>query len=143
MIVDSMRAMVLWETRHLPTFYFRCSDFCMDLLHLTDHITHCPFKGNASYWNIAVGDTVVENAAWSYETPFVATTALTDYVALTKTAWMRGLRTASKSSLVKMPFHWCGKIRLSIGSCGRLGRRVFSQVDPSARPMSAARLHFC
>jgi len=42
-IVDSTQAMVLRETQHLPTFYFPRSDIRMDLLHPTDHITHCPY----------------------------------------------------------------------------------------------------
>jgi hypothetical protein len=32
--------------------------------------THCPFKGNASYWSLAVGGKVAENAVWSYEDPY-------------------------------------------------------------------------
>ena len=31
--------------------------------------THCPFKGNARYWHVVVGNTCLENAVWSYETP--------------------------------------------------------------------------
>ena len=57
--------MVLRETWHLPTFYFPRSDIRMEFLKSTKHITHCPFKGNASYWNVAVGGALAENAAWS------------------------------------------------------------------------------
>jgi len=42
----------------------------MDLLARTEHRTHCPFKGNASYWSVQVGDQVAENAAWAYEEPY-------------------------------------------------------------------------
>jgi adenylate cyclase len=42
----------------------------MDLLAKTEHATHCPFKGNASYWTLKVGDQVAENAAWAYEQPY-------------------------------------------------------------------------
>jgi uncharacterized protein (DUF427 family) len=31
--------------------------------------THCPFKGDASYWSATVGDRVVEDALWAYEEP--------------------------------------------------------------------------
>ena len=34
------------------------------------HTTHCPFKGNASYWTLKVGEAVAENAVWSYEDPY-------------------------------------------------------------------------
>ena len=41
----------------------------MDLLEPTDHTTHCPFKGDASYWSVRVGDRVAENAVWGYPEP--------------------------------------------------------------------------
>ena len=31
--------------------------------------SHCPHKGDASYWSVRVGDRVAENAMWSYEDP--------------------------------------------------------------------------
>ena len=55
-IADSDAAMVLKETRLAPTFYFPRDDVRMDLLDQTDNHTHCPFKGNASYWTVNVGD---------------------------------------------------------------------------------------
>ncbi|MEM7141903.1 MAG: DUF427 domain-containing protein [Actinomycetota bacterium] len=35
----------------------------------SDHSTHCPWKGDASYWNLQVGDERATNAAWYYVTP--------------------------------------------------------------------------
>jgi uncharacterized protein (DUF427 family) len=35
----------------------------------TNRETTCPFKGEASYWSLKVGDDVHENVVWSYETP--------------------------------------------------------------------------
>ena len=42
----------------------------MDCLERTQHQTHCPFKGNASYWSLKVAGKVAENAVWSYEEPY-------------------------------------------------------------------------
>ena len=53
----------------------------MDLMRRTDHGSHCPFKGDASYWTIEVGGRVAENAVWSYEEPFEAVSAIKDHVA--------------------------------------------------------------
>ena len=51
-------------------YYIPRKDVKMDRLVRTTHTTHCPFKGNASYWSITVGDQSVENAVWSYEEPY-------------------------------------------------------------------------
>ena len=69
-IADSRRALVLYETRLPHAYYFPFEDVRMDLLRKTDFHSHCPFKGNASYWTLEVGGKVVENAAWAYEDPF-------------------------------------------------------------------------
>lgn len=80
-IADSRKALVMHETR-LPLFYyFPRDDVRMDLLERTDHRTHCPFKGNASYWTIRVGERSARNAAWSYETPFDEAKTVAGHVA--------------------------------------------------------------
>ena len=43
--------------------------------------THCPFKGDASYWTLKVGEACVENAAWSYEQPYDEARDVEGYVA--------------------------------------------------------------
>ena len=68
-VVDSERAVLLHESGHLPVYYFPEDDVRMDLLEPTTKSTHCPHKGEASYWSVRVGDRVVENAAWSYRDP--------------------------------------------------------------------------
>ncbi len=69
-VADSTRVVVVRETRCPPMFYFPAEDVQRDYFEKTAHTTHCPFKGNASYWTLKVGDTVSENAAWSYDDPF-------------------------------------------------------------------------
>src|SRR6516162_4888774 len=51
-IADSTNAHLLFETRHLPVYYFPRSDVRMDRMAATDHHTYCPYKGTASYWTI-------------------------------------------------------------------------------------------
>ena len=69
-IVDSLCAALLLETGHMPVYYFPREDVRMDLLEPNTHRTHCPYKGDASYWTLKVGSREQENAAWSYESPF-------------------------------------------------------------------------
>jgi uncharacterized protein (DUF427 family) len=53
----------------------------MDLLEPTDHSTRCPYKGEASYWSVRVGDHVAENAVWGYPEPIDDAPPLAGYVA--------------------------------------------------------------
>jgi uncharacterized protein (DUF427 family) len=80
-IADSKRAKLLRETGHRPVYYFPREDVRMDLLTPTDHHTRCPFKGDASYWTIQVGDRTAENAVWSYAEPLPAREDIKGYVA--------------------------------------------------------------
>jgi len=69
-IADSVRAMLVHETRHAPVYYFPKDDVRIDRLEPSTLSTFCPFKGNASYWNVIVGDRSAADAAWSYEDPY-------------------------------------------------------------------------
>ena len=68
-VLDSNRAKLLHESAHLPQLYVPREDVRDDLLEATDHTTHCPFKGDASYWSVRAGDRVAENAVWGYPEP--------------------------------------------------------------------------
>lgn len=69
-VADTLRAGLLLEAGHMPVYYFPREDVRLDLLERTDHRTHCPYKGDASYWTLTVGGRRIENAVWSYEEPF-------------------------------------------------------------------------
>jgi uncharacterized protein (DUF427 family) len=80
-IADSLAAMVLLETGHGPVYYFPREDVRMDLLHPTRHESHCPFKGDASYWTIEAGGRKIENAVWSYPRPLPTAELIGSYLA--------------------------------------------------------------
>ena len=80
-VADSTNAHLLFETRHLPVYYFPRADVRTDLMAPTDHHSFCPYKGTASYWTIRVGDRLSENAVWSYPEPYDEVAALGDFVA--------------------------------------------------------------
>lgn len=73
--------MRLQETGYGPVYYFPRADVRMDLLHRTTYHSHCPFRGNASYWSLAVDERTAKNAAWSYEDPFDEAADIKDYIA--------------------------------------------------------------
>jgi uncharacterized protein (DUF427 family) len=81
-IVDSTNAKLLHETGHLPVYYFPEADLRADLLEPSDRTTRCPYKGQASYRSIRVGDRVAENAVWAYPEPIESAPFLAGHAAL-------------------------------------------------------------
>ena len=69
-IADSTAALRVEETGHGPVHYLPEKDVHIDLLRPTAHHTYCPFKGNCSYWTIAVDGKQAENAVWGYREPY-------------------------------------------------------------------------
>lgn len=91
-IADSTGVLIMRETRLPWVYYFPREDVRSDLLTRTDHLTNCPFKGNASYWTIKVGDKESVNAAWSYEDAFDEAAPVKNYIAFDWRAidnWLR------------------------------------------------------
>jgi uncharacterized protein (DUF427 family) len=80
-VADSRRVKLMHEAGHLPVYYFPEEDVRMDLLEATDHTTHCPFKGDASYWSVRVGEEVAENGVWSYPEPIESAPPIAGYLA--------------------------------------------------------------
>lgn len=68
-IADTKRALVLTETSHAPVSYIPRDDVDLTLIKRTAHKTHCPYKGDCSYYSIHVDGRVAENAIWSDEQP--------------------------------------------------------------------------
>lgn len=69
-IADTRDAIKLEESGYPPVFYVPRADVKMQFLERTDRRTHCPFKGDASYYSLSSGGRTEPNAAWSYEQPY-------------------------------------------------------------------------
>jgi uncharacterized protein (DUF427 family) len=80
-VAESDRVLVMHETGYAPIAYLPREHVRMDLLRPSEQRTHCPFKGDASYWTIEVGDRRAENAAWSYEEPYEEAAMVKGHVA--------------------------------------------------------------
>jgi uncharacterized protein (DUF427 family) len=78
LIADTRDAFLLEETGYRPVYYVPRKDVRMERLARTQHRTHCPFKGEASYFSFSGG---AENAAWSYENPYDEVSAIKDHLA--------------------------------------------------------------
>jgi uncharacterized protein (DUF427 family) len=68
-LADSDRAVLLTETGMPARYYIPREDVRTELLRPTARETTCPFKGQASYWSVQVGDEIHEDLVWSYQTP--------------------------------------------------------------------------
>jgi uncharacterized protein (DUF427 family) len=68
-LARSDRAVRLDETGLPARYYIPRDDVRTELLRPSSHHTTCPFKGEAAYWSVQLGDDVHENIVWSYETP--------------------------------------------------------------------------
>jgi uncharacterized protein (DUF427 family) len=68
-VAQSSSPRLLFETGLQARYYLPKPHVRMDLLELSDTVTHCPYKGQAQTWSVRIGEHVHENLAWSYPTP--------------------------------------------------------------------------
>jgi uncharacterized protein (DUF427 family) len=77
-LVDTKHALQLKEASYPAVYYVPRSDTQMARLVPTEHHTHCPYKGDASYFSVVGG---IENAVWSYEHPYDEVLSIRQYLA--------------------------------------------------------------
>ena len=68
-IAESTSPRILFETGLPARYYLPKTHVRLDLLTHTDKASYCPYKGQAEYWSVRVGDAVHEDLVWSYPTP--------------------------------------------------------------------------
>jgi uncharacterized protein (DUF427 family) len=105
-VLDTTRAKLLYETGIMPRLYAPIEDFDAEVLARTDHTTHCPFKGDASYWSVTVNGSSRDNAVWAYESPLAEAAWLEGYASLYPEQadewWVEDERTLGQ---LRDPFH--------------------------------------
>jgi uncharacterized protein (DUF427 family) len=80
-VADTTRALALKEATYPVVQYIPREDADQSVLAKTTHSTYCPYKGDASYFSIKAGDATIENAVWTYETPYPAMQEIEGYLA--------------------------------------------------------------
>jgi uncharacterized protein (DUF427 family) len=78
---ESSDALELREGDHPPVIYFPRDDIAMAFLDTSDKSTHCPLKGDASYFSVVTKSTTLKDVAWSYETPKEDVARIKDHLA--------------------------------------------------------------
>jgi uncharacterized protein (DUF427 family) len=98
-IADSDDVLVLKEATYPPVYYFPRDDVRMAFLRRTNKVTHCPYKGDASYFTIYRDGNLIEDAVWSYESPYDAVGQIADRVAFypEHVEFQLGRRTAAET----------------------------------------------
>jgi uncharacterized protein (DUF427 family) len=80
-IADSTHALVMRAPGTPDVQYVPRADVDMQRLVRSENTTHCPYKGEASYWSIRTGRRIVDDAVWSYEVPYPDVAAIAGHLA--------------------------------------------------------------
>ncbi|MCX6373889.1 MAG: DUF427 domain-containing protein, partial [Actinobacteria bacterium] len=80
-VADTTRAFRVLETSHPPGYYIPPEDVRSEYLRPSRRHSYCEFKGRASYYDLAVGERVVADAAWYYADPAPGYEAIRDHLA--------------------------------------------------------------
>jgi len=129
-VIDTMRAKLLHETGIPAVPYVPLADVDPALLVRTDRSTHCPFKGDASYWSLRVGDRTLENVVWGYEEPMDGAGWLKGYVALhwdRADAWF--VEDERVFAHLRDPYHRVDVLETARSARVRVGGQLVAETD--------------
>ncbi len=76
-VIAESKETVVVENNH----YFPVNSLDMKYFVISETISHCPWKGDASYYSIVVNGEKNEDAAWYYPEPKSAAAAIKNHVA--------------------------------------------------------------
>ena len=79
LLAESVETVVV-EGNH----YFPADSIKREFFKPSDHTSHCPWKGDSSYYTLEVAGERNENAAWFYPDPKPAAAEIKDHVAFWK-----------------------------------------------------------
>jgi uncharacterized protein (DUF427 family) len=80
-VADTTKALTLQESTYPAVQYLPLADLDPTLLKRTETSTYCPFKGDASYYSLALPDGELTDVIWTYEHPHEAVSAIAGHVA--------------------------------------------------------------
>jgi uncharacterized protein (DUF427 family) len=80
-VADTTAALALQESTYPVAYYVPLVDVDPALITKTGTSTHCPYKGDASYYSIASESGEIADAIWTYEEPYPAVAEIKDHAA--------------------------------------------------------------
>ena len=81
LIASTTNARRVLETSHPPSWYLPSEDIADGVLEPGRGHSICEWKGNATYWDVVVGDHRLRRAAWSYPDPLAPYATIAGHVA--------------------------------------------------------------
>lgn len=81
---ESQNALELSEGDMRPVVYFPRTDIAVAFLDSSDKTSHCPHKGDASYYSVVTKSRTLENTVWSYEAPLAGVEQIKGYLAFAR-----------------------------------------------------------
>jgi len=80
-VADTTRALTLREKNYPPVQYIPLDDVDQTLLVPSATRTYCPYKGDASYYSLALSEGQLVDAVWSYPEPYDSVSSIAGHVA--------------------------------------------------------------
>lgn len=84
-VVDTTQTIAVYETALEPRLYVDRALVRDGALAPSLTTSYCRYKGAASYWDLATGDEVVTDAAWSYEDALSESAPIRGYISFDET----------------------------------------------------------
>ncbi|TWG90647.1 uncharacterized protein (DUF427 family) [Mesorhizobium sp. J18] len=78
-IAASSQAKILKEDGYPPVLYIPFEDIAFAHLERTTTKTHCPYKGDATYWRLGGSGKPAHDVMWAYENPYDETAEIKDH----------------------------------------------------------------
>lgn len=79
-LVDVTDTVIVFETSLPARLYVDPARVRTDLLRRSETTSYCNYKGVATYWSAVIGDTVIDDVAWSYDDPPPETLPITSFL---------------------------------------------------------------
>jgi len=80
-VADSRAALTLQESNYPAVQYIPLQDVVAHGLTCTETSTYCPYKGDASYYSVTIGDDTLQDVIWTYERPYPAVAPIAGHIA--------------------------------------------------------------
>jgi len=80
-VAETDAALTLQESTYPAVQYIPLADVAAAALSRSDTTTYCPYKGDASYYDVTAAGDTIDDVIWTYEQPYPAVAGIAGHVA--------------------------------------------------------------